>query len=71
MYCYRKGKIVFDEVEQVTWLSRNSRPSVDAENTEDFGNVDYLFFGERGYELGGDWGRIIIRSGKPHIMWLE
>jgi hypothetical protein len=65
-YPYRKGRIFFPNMEQVTWVSR-IQPYIDPRNgLVDYGSIDYFYQGEEGrYYLAGYWGELEISSGKP------
>jgi len=69
-YCYKKGKIVFQELETIKWLNRNTHPFTDADNTEYYGNIDCFELSPEGYHLEGDWGEVIINSPPPKVVWL-
>lgn len=70
-YCYKKGKILFEGLESARWLSRNIQPFTDADDNEDYGNIDCFDLSSKGYHLLGDWGEVILRSRHPKIVWLE
>jgi len=69
-YCYKKGKIIFQELKAVKWLNRNMRPFTDADDSEDYGNIDSFQLSSEGYHLSGDWGEVIINSPPPKVEWL-
>ena len=69
-YCYKKGKIIFQDVESVKWLNRNMHPFTDADDSEDYGNIDSFQLSSEGYRLTGDWGEVIINSSPPKVEWL-
>lgn len=68
-YCYKKGKIIFQNVISSTWLKRNKHAITDANNEIDYGNIDIFERIEEGYYLTGDWGQVIIDSWAPEIVW--
>jgi len=70
-YCYEKGKIVFQDLKSVEWLNRNMQPFTDADNSEDFGNIDFFASSSAGYHLSGDWGEVMINSAHPKVVWLK
>ena len=70
-YCYRTGKISFQELKSVRWLSRNMKPFTDADDSEDYGNIDSFELTSDGYYLIGDWGEVIIDSTSPILVWSE
>jgi hypothetical protein len=65
-YPYRKGRIFFPNMEQVSWVSR-IQPYIDPRNgLVDYGSIDYFYKGEEGrYYLAGYWGELEISSGEP------
>ena len=69
-YCYKRGKIVFQGLKTVKWLTKNIRPFTDADNNEDYGNIDSFRLTSEGYHLSGDWGEVIINSLSLGIVWL-
>ncbi|WP_294043196.1 hypothetical protein [Thiolapillus sp.] len=69
-YCYKKGKIIFQDVKSVKWLNKNTRPFTDADDSEDYGNIDFFQLSSDGYHLSGDWGEVIIKSSPPELVWL-
>lgn len=70
-YCYKKGKIIFQDVESVKWIYRNMQPFTDADDSEDYGNIDSFQLSSDGYRLSGDWGEVIINSSEPKVVWLN
>jgi hypothetical protein len=63
---YRRGRIFFPNMEQVSWKSR-IQPYIDPRNgLVDYGSIDYFYQGEDGrYYLAGYWGELEISSGIP------
>lgn len=70
-YCYMTGKIIFQELKSVRWLTRNIQPYTDADDSEDYGNIDSFELTSDGYHLIGDWGEVIIDSAPPILIWSE
>lgn len=68
-YCYKKGKIVFQDLQSVRWLHRNMQPFIDADENKDYGNIDCFELSSAGYHLLGDWGEVIIKSSEPKVVW--
>ncbi|WP_037138746.1 hypothetical protein [Rhodococcoides fascians] len=61
-YCYARGRIVFEHVTAVNWVSRSSEQYTDATGAVDLGNIDSLSF-ERGvYLVRGDWGCVRVQA---------
>lgn len=69
-YCYKTGKIGFQELKSVEWLNRNTKPITDAEGSEDYGNIDSFTISPEGYYLEGYWGEVKINSSPPKVVWL-
>lgn len=69
-YCYKKGKIVFKDLKGIRWLNRNMQPFTDADESEDYGNIDSFELSSEGYHLLGDWGEVIINSSEPKVVWI-
>jgi len=69
-YCYKRARIVFKGLKDVKWLERNSQPFTDADDSEDYGNIDSFELSSGGYYLLGDWGEVIISSAPPTLEWL-
>lgn len=61
-YCYKKGKIIFYEPKFVKWIKKNTQPFTDADESEDYGNIDFFELSSEGYHLLGDWGEVVINS---------
>jgi len=70
-YCYRRGKLRFTNVAQVTWSDRGRLPATDATGEQDFGNIDQFWL-EGSYFLEGHWGRMtILADNPPTIEWID
>ncbi len=68
-YCYKSGKILFQKVKLVRWLSRNMRPFTDVDGRDDYGNIDLFELFSEMYHLSGDWGEVVIVSNHPEVVW--
>ncbi len=68
-YCYNKGKIVFQNLKSVEWLHRNEQPFTDADDSEDYGNIDTFELSEEGYGISGDWGELRVISSPVKLIW--
>ncbi|WP_419621166.1 hypothetical protein, partial [Thiolapillus sp.] len=42
------------DVKSVKWLNKNTRPFTDADDSEDYGNIDFFQLSSDGYHLSGD-----------------
>jgi len=69
-YCYKKGKIIFQELKSIEWLNRNTQPFTDATGSKDYGNIDTFILAADGYHLSGDWGEVIVDSSPVKLEWL-
>ena len=69
-YCYKRTKIVFKELKNIKWLEKNNEPFIDADGSEDYGNIDIFELSLEGYHVLGDWGEVIICSEAPTLEWL-
>ena len=70
-YCYKRARLTFSDLKNVRWFQRNSDSFIDADGSEDFGNIDSFELLSEGYYLQGDWGKVIICSETPNLEWLE
>lgn len=64
-YCYRQAMLDFPAAKQITWLERHFIPFTDANNEQDFGNIDVFYRESDTYHLEGDWGVVEVRSAPP------
>jgi hypothetical protein len=62
MYCYRKAKLRFENVETLKWLEKTLRPYGDTTKGVDYGNIDSFWYEDKYYYLEGDWGKLEITS---------
>ena len=69
-YCYKKGKIVFQDLKHVKWISRNEAPFTDASGEEDYGNIDAFELSNDKYALSGDWGELEVTSSPVKWIWI-
>ncbi|KJY74129.1 hypothetical protein TW78_08835 [Vibrio coralliilyticus] len=70
-YCYKKGKIVFQGLKCVKWISKNETPFKDVSGEEDYGNIDTFQLLNDQYRLSGDWGELEVRSSSVKWIWIE
>lgn len=59
-YCYKKGKLKFENCEKVEWSKVNHVRNVDKNLEIDMGNIDVFTFDEKKYSLSGDWGELEV-----------
>lgn len=57
-YCYKRGRIVFENIKERNWVSRSQLEFVDSESDADLGNIDSLKLDNNRYNLSGDWGEL-------------
>ncbi len=61
----------FTEISATNWIERIFRPSVDANDEIDYGNIDSLVYHEGHYKLEGDWDRMhVYRNADPTVTYL-
>lgn len=68
-YCFKKGKIIFPKIKNVTWKEKLFMPSKDADGEIDYGNIDSFVFENGKYNLTGGWGEVLIESETPKIIF--
>ncbi|MGX0889702.1 hypothetical protein AB7M22_001710 [Pseudomonas sp. ADAK2 TE3594] len=61
-YCYRKVSLLFLNADSFEWLDRRFVEYADASGEFDYGNIDSFVESDGGYELTGDWGRVLIKG---------
>lgn len=69
-YCYKKGKIAFQGLKRVKWISRNETPFKDVSGEEDYGNIDVFQLSNDQYFLSGDWGELEVTSSPVKWIWI-
>jgi hypothetical protein len=69
-YCYKKGKIIFQNIKSIEWLQRNDKLFTDATGKVDYGNIDNFEMSEKGYNLSGDWGELKVSSSPVKLVWI-
>lgn len=68
-YCYKNGKIVFENIKNIEWLNKNNKPSIDAAGEEDYGNIDCFEIIEGIYHIAGGWGELKLKSAPAKLEW--
>jgi len=68
-YCYHRGIIVFSGISSVNWIEKSNIIFHDANNEEDYGNIDVLrkINGDM-YEINGDFGKLRVTSSRLTII---
>jgi hypothetical protein len=69
-YCYKTGKIIFEELKFIDWVRRSKLNFTDANGHKDFGNIDFFILDKKGYRLTGDWGEVVIVSSPVKVVWI-
>lgn len=62
-YCYKNAKLIFKDFNNAQWLEKNESYFTDASDEKDYGNIDFLHLNDKNFELGGDWGHLIVENG--------
>ena len=65
--CYRRGRLVFRNVQSAEWSRRPDAPlsaadADDAEATSDLGTIDTFVLDGGAYKLRGRWGAVEVRA---------
>lgn len=66
-YCYVTAHLVFSDVTQVNWITRNERYYVDVTGERDLGNIDALKSDGYSFAVEGDWGQVRIWGAQPYV----
>ena len=69
-YCYKKAKIVFQDLSSVVWVNRDETPFKDVSGEEDYGNIDVFQLLNGRYRLSGDWGELEVTSSSVKWIWI-
>ena len=64
-YCYRNGRICFQNAKRITWIEKSMIPNIEPGSPPDYGNIDVFYFSEGSYHLIGEWGELEIVSSEP------
>lgn len=67
-YCYHRGSVRFDEVEEATWTNRSKPPTIDASGELDYGSIDSFSSSEGRHLIEGGFGRISVKSVPPRVL---
>ena len=70
-YCYRNGRICFQNAKRITWVKKSMILMPDLVGPPDYGNIDVFYFSEGSYHLIGDWGELEIVSSEPLFELVE
>lgn len=67
-HCYRRARLVFDNLKSVHWKRRSRVSFVDGDGERDLGNIDsFTIFPNNEYKLEGDWGDLELVAGTVSI----
>ena len=70
-YCYRNGRICFQNAKRITWTNKSMIPNPEPGSPPDYGNIDVFYFSEGSYHLIGEWGELEIVSCEPLFEFVE
>ena len=70
-YCYRNGRICFQNAKRITWVKKSMIPTPDLVGPPDYENIDEFYFSEGSYHLNGGWGELDIISCEPLFELVE
>ena len=70
-YCYRNGRICFQNAKRITWTNKSMIPNPEPGGPPDYGNIDEFYFSEGSYHLIGEWGELEIVSSEPLFEFVE
>ena len=68
-YCYRNGRICFQNAERITWVKKSMIPNPDLVGPPDYGNIDVFYFSEGSYHLIGEWGELEMSQASRCLNW--
>lgn len=64
-YCYRRGRISFNNVTSISWTKRGAPPAVDGLGEQDLGSFDEFWVDGGGSRISGDFGVIVVVADQP------
>lgn len=70
-YCYRRGRIRFEDVTELSWSGHGSSPATDVTGEQDLGSLDEFEVLGCAFTVGGDFGRIKVVSRQPTVEYVE
>ena len=65
--CFRRGRILFEEVLSLNWAGQGAPPAVDASEEIDYGHLDLFQWNEGTYRLQGDFGLMELYAGRVTV----
>lgn len=66
-YCYRRGRLQFLGVKQLTWEDQGAPAARDASEEPDYGNIDTFAWDDQTFHLEGSWGRACVHADRAVI----
>lgn len=69
-HCYAGAWLTFDQVRERQWLQRSTLIFTDANGEQDLGNIDQMTRDGDWWDLGGDWGRLRVRTASTPVLTL-
>jgi hypothetical protein len=70
-YCYKKGQLIFRNLNEIKWLEKNLQAFSSINDAIDYGNIDTFFQEDGIFYLSGDWGDVQIIGGSVDLMISE
>lgn len=70
-YCYRRGRIRFLEVRQVSWRMDGAQAAYDAAGEADFGGFDRFEVESGRYFVAGDFGVLEIEAARCELVLVD
>ena len=67
--CYKQAKLIFSSIEKVEGLLslREAKHSTDATGKKDYGNIVSLVKTENGFNIEGEFGKVILKKGRMNF----
>lgn len=66
-YCYRQGRLIFEEFDHLLFEFRPQSRTTDADNNLDYGNIDSFVVNGIEHRLEGDWGKLELIPRKMRV----
>ena len=70
-YCYRRGRIIFDDVTRLLWLTKNIAPARDAVGESDYGGFDSLTADGSTFSVSGEFGELDLEASACKVVLSE
>lgn len=59
---FRRGRILFGGVTNVSWQAMGQQPATDASGEKDWGHIDSFVWAATSYKFEGDFGQISLQA---------